>query len=182
MKTKKAIAVLLIILCATFLVGCTRVVYVEVTPAPTSTATPMLAPSPTPSPSPSPTAQSVTENKSSIDMTPGLILDTLKDRFEDTEDLQYDATYSEDSNMFTIYIYMKKAVAIAALAIEGDAYGIEAWDSMTTSLTELNTSTTNLVRALGSDALVSIVLQSSAEAEIPMIYMTDSVVTFDMTK
>ncbi|MEN6594715.1 MAG: hypothetical protein ABFC31_07220 [Clostridiaceae bacterium] len=115
-------------------------------------------------------------------MAPELILDTLTDRFEDTEDIQYDATYTEDSNMFTIYIYMKKAVAIVALAVEGDEYGIEAWGEMTASLTEFNTSTTNLVRALGSDALVSISLQSGVDAVVPMIYMTDSVVVFDMTK
>ena len=168
------------ILIAILLAGCTKVVYVEVTPAPTFT------PSPTPTASPTvPITETPDENEGAsggLHLDPETILSNIQYGYEDTEDTQYEFEYSEEGNVYIIYVTTDGLAALALSAKSGDAKSIETWDKYMEATCDLNDAMLGYIEVVGSDASFSFIIRNDANPENTLASTLNSVVVYDVTK
>ena len=157
--------------------ACTRVVYIEVTPSPS--ATPTASPIPTATPTMAPTA---TPSNAISSVDPETIRQFLDASLEDTDSFTFYVEYDEKSNLYTVYS-IGEGVAYAAQMRMLDASGYQdAWDGMVDSFIGINNTSTEIVRALGSSALVCCVLLNDLDTEKAILSSLDSVIIYDATK
>jgi len=175
---KKVIALMVVF--AIFLAGCTKVVYVEVTPAPT--ATPTAAPTVAPTEYIPEATEPASSEAATSEFDPNSIVALLDASLEDGDGLSIDVEYDVSSDLYTIYITSDGLAAVAINAINGDADSISAWDGLVESFIGINDTSTEMVRAFGSSGLVSCVLLNDLNTDKVLLSSLDSVMIYDSTK
>lgn len=183
---KRIVAILVLLLF--FVSGCTKVIYVEITPAPTNTpavtptSTPTTAPTATPTPQTTPTDKPDAEDEDGFDFPPETVLSFLRTGFKDSDGVKYEVEYSPNGDVFIIYVTVDGMAQIAQSAIDGNSKSADDWNKQMQVLTDLSDATIKYIRVLGSQSSMSFILRNDINPDNSLASMLNSVVIFDVTE
>lgn len=182
MKKSLALALAAVLL---FLIGCQRIVYIEVTPAPTATPTAVITPTPTVTPTTTPIPVADEINTDSEVSGTGLSFDNdtivvlLNSALQDGDGVSYDVSYDAGMDAFIIYTLFDGAAEAAYAAQNGTDSDYSAWVKMREAAVNLSESLRKLVETSGSEAHVCIYLLNDKNTDNVLLGILDSAVIVD---
>jgi len=109
------------------------------------------------------------------------VISLLKTTFANTDGIAYDFSYDEDSNLFYITATMDGIAQDAVRATTNDT-ALDSWHTLRDSITSLNTSTLDFIKAMtGSDNVsLAISILNDQNTDNVLLTIFNSIVVYDV--